>query len=136
MYYVFQTYMYYKGTLVVSGFTLVKRCLEKVFKPTRNGFKYIYPQTIFRYTLLYDVYHTDFISILHVLYFIFDFSILQASQFYVLSCSFIECVIYSLSHFSSFQVRYTHAHPMRGGNLDSPPMIGGYFVVIQQIVLS
>ena len=32
----FHMYMYYKRTLVVSDFALVRRCLEKVFKPAQN----------------------------------------------------------------------------------------------------
>ena len=36
-----------KGTLVVSGFTLVRRCLEKVFRPTRDILKENDPYTNF-----------------------------------------------------------------------------------------
>ena len=57
----FHTYIYYKRTLVVFGFALVRWWLEKVFKPARNGFKYIYLQTVFRHLMFYDVYHIDFI---------------------------------------------------------------------------
>ena len=80
MYYVFHMYMYYKGTLAAFGFALAKRCPEKVFRLARNGFKYIYPQIIFRYTMFYDVYHIDlYLSYKFYTYFVFDFSILQAN---------------------------------------------------------
>ena len=45
---------------------------KKVFKSARNDFKYIYPQTVFRYSMFYDAYHIGFIfisQVFHSLYF-------------------------------------------------------------------
>ena len=96
----FLAYMYYKRTLVVSGFALAKRCLEKVFKPAQKVFKCKCPQTILKTP---EILCTDFIYLSHVfLLMFFDFSVLQASLLYDLSCSFTKYVVYSLPHFPFF----------------------------------
>ena len=58
MYYVFHMYMYYVKTPVVFGFTLIRRCIEKVFKPAQYVFKVIIHKLFFQIleTSLYYFY--------------------------------------------------------------------------------
>ena len=107
----FHTYMYYKRTLVVSGFALARRLLEKIFRPTQNGFKYIYPQTVFK----------NLMFIILILYssHLFYLTLFSTSRYSKL-VSFMFYLVHSLSTWFThslisllFRLGTTPTHPTR-----------------------
>ena len=107
MYYIFLTIRIYiiQRTLVVSRVALTRWCLGKVFRPARKILKlYLVYRLISVLWLLHDAF--ILILVCFLTSYVFDLSILQIRNFYSLVCSFIEYVVYSLSHFPHFYVRY------------------------------
>ena len=103
----FHMYMYYKNNIGGLWLHLGHAMTGESFQASWNGFKYIYPQIVFRHSMFYYVYHIDFIHILQVFTSLcFRFLDTLGELVLWLSCSFTKYVIYSLSHFLSFQVRY------------------------------
>ena len=109
----FLMYTYYKRILMVSGFALAKRCLEKVFRPARNVLTII----------IHKLFSDAWVFIYCFIYWSLFFYLLFSTSRYSKLISFMFYLVYSLSTwfthsfiFSIFRLGTVLAHPRRGKN--------------------
>ena len=101
--------------IVVFGFALARRWLKKVFMPAQNGFKYIYPQTVFK--------HLMFIILILYSSHLFYLTLFSTSRYSKL-VSFMFYLVHSLSTWFThslisplYRLCTVPAHSIRGGLL-------------------